>query len=544
MIKASIILAAALCAARLLCRRSAAERHIFWTAAIGSAALLPLLAPFLPQWQPELVGRVAAVLPAISQTAAPQISAYGTGVVVHAEGIQPARSLNHILLATWLVGATIAILILIAAVLRLKWVAARAQCVSNPRLTKAAGDLSRALGLKRPVRILESSQASMPVTWGFLRPQVLLPASAAEWSEERLRVVLAHELAHVHRLDWLVQLLAETVRAVYWFNPLFWIASSRLHRESEQACDDAVVNLGVDGRDYATHLLELARALRASDQRWLPALAMARRPDLERRLVAIVNSTLNRRSVTRKRTFVVMIAAFCLAVPLAAMRAPARQAVPAIQRVPIGGLPPVAEAPGSMQTPPEVVVYATPPLYSDEARRRGIEGVVTAEVHVDANGKVSGLRVVKGLGFGLDQNALLAVRDWQFVPGKRDGSPVEMTTRVDVEFSLRNEELNEIIANDMAHRVGPDVSPPRIIYRVEPEYSESAKGERLTGTVVLDLMIREDGTPNVLRVVRSLRSDLDENAINALEQWRLSPAMKDGMPVKVRVNVEVNFNLK
>jgi len=121
---------------------------------------------------------------------------------------------------------------------------------------------------------------------------------------------------------------------------------------------------------------------------------------------------------------------------------------------------------------------------------------------------------------------------------------VEMTTRVDVEFNLRNEELNEIIANDMAHRVGPDVSPPRIIYRVEPEYSEGAKAEQITGTVVLDLMIREDGVPNVLRVVRSLRSDLDENAINALEQWRLSPAMKDGMPVKVRVNVEVHFNLK
>ena len=96
----------------------------------------------------------------------------------------------------------------------------------------------------------------------------------------------------------------------------------------------------------------------------------------------------------------------------------------------------------------------------------------------------------------------------------------------------------------MAHRVGPDVSPPRIIYRVEPEYSESAKAEQITGTVVLDLMIREDGVPNVLRVVRSVRSDLDENAINALEQWRLSPAMKDGMPVKVRVNVEVHFNLK
>jgi len=544
MIKASLILAAAFCVARLFCRRSAAERHILWAAAIGSAALLPLLASFLPPWQPELVSRVAAVLPAISRNAAPQVSTFGTEVVVHAEGIPPARSLAYLLSAIWFAGAIISTTLLIAAIFRLKRFAARAQCAPDPRWTRVATDLSRALGLKRTVRVLESCHASMPVTWGFLRPQVFLPASAAEWSDERLRVVLAHELAHVYRFDWLVQLLAEIVRALYWFNPLFWIASSRLHRESERACDDAVVNLGVDGRDYATHLLELVRLLKGSDRRWLPALAMARQPDLERRVIAIVDSTMNRRTVTRRRIFAVMIAAFCLVVPLAAMRPTARQAVPTVQRIRIGELPSVSEAPVSMQTPPEVAVYSTPPLYSDEARRRGIEGVVTAEVHVDANGNVSGLRVVKGLGFGLDQNALLAVRDWQFVPGKRNGSPVEMTTRVDVEFNLRNEELNEIIANDMAHRVGPDVSPPRIIYRVEPEYSESAKAEQITGTVVLDLMIREDGVPNVLRVVRSVRSDLDENAINALEQWRLSPAMKDGMPVKVRVNVEVHFNLK
>jgi TonB family protein len=544
MIKASVILAAAFCAARLFSRRSAAERHILWTAAIGSSALLPLLAPFLPAWQPELVGKVAAVLPAISQTAMPQIPSYGTEVVVRAEGIQPAREPSRVLLAIWLTGSAVAILILTAAVLRLRWIAARSQREPDPRLMKTAAALSQALGLRRTVRILQSRHALMPMTWGFLRPRVLLPASAAEWSEDRLRIVLAHELSHVRRFDWPVQLLAEIVRAVYWFNPLFWIASIRLQGESERACDDAVVNLGIDGRDYATHLLELARFVRASSRRWLPALAMARQPDLEKRVLAIVDSTLNRRAVTRKRVFAVMIPAFCMAIPLAAMRAPARQVGPAIQRARIGQLPSISGTPVSAEIPPEVALYTTPPLYSDEARRRGIEGVVTAEVHVDANGKVSGSRVVKGLGFGLDQNALLAVRDWQFIPGKRNGIPVEMTTRIDVAFNLRNEELNELIANDMAHRVGPDVSPPRIIYRVEPEYSDKAKAEHLTGTVVLDLMIREEGTPSVLRVVRSLRSDLDENAINALEQWRLSPAMKDGIPVKVRVNVEVNFNLR
>src|SRR4030095_3846123 len=79
-------------------------------------------------------------------------------------------------------------------------------------------------------------------------------------TEDRIRVVLAHELAHVARGDWLVQISAEVVRCVYWFNPLLWMACTRLRYESEHACDNAVMNVGVESGSYATHLLELARA--------------------------------------------------------------------------------------------------------------------------------------------------------------------------------------------------------------------------------------------------------------------------------------------
>jgi TonB family protein len=213
-----------------------------------------------------------------------------------------------------------------------------------------------------------------------------------------------------------------------------------------------------------------------------------------------------------------------LALPLAAIRIPAAVALPA-------NLTPI----------PKVEQYTTPPLYSDEARNRGIEGIVTLEVVIGAKGNVERLRVVKGLGYGLDENALLAVRDWRFVPAVRNGVPVEAATPIDVEFNLRTAELNELIANDMATRVGPGVSPPQVIHRIEPQYSGARAANKIPGAVILDAVVPEDGIPKIIRVIRSLDWQLDEIAINAVKQWRFSPAMKDGSPIKVRMNVAVNF---
>ena len=139
----------------------------------------------------------------------------------------------------------------------------------------------------------------MLVTWGLARPTVILPEAARAWSDDRLRVVLSHELAHVRRGDWGTQLAAELLRAVQWFNPVAWMVCRRLRRESEHACDDAVLNAGVAGPAYATHLLDLARAYSVSRGAWSPALPVARPSGLERRVRAMLDAHLNRRPVTR-----------------------------------------------------------------------------------------------------------------------------------------------------------------------------------------------------------------------------------------------------
>jgi periplasmic protein TonB len=92
--------------------------------------------------------------------------------------------------------------------------------------------------------------------------------------------------------------------------------------------------------------------------------------------------------------------------------------------------------------------------------------------------------------------------------------------------------------------VGGDVSAPTVIYRVEPEYSEEARRARYQGTVVLQAVIRRDGKVDTIHLVRTLGFGLDQNAIEALKQWRFHPAMKDGVPVDSTLNIEVRFNLR
>src|SRR5205085_130395 len=110
-------------------------------------------------------------------------------------------------------------------------------------LLGASGALAaaaRLAGVTRPVRLLRSSAVPVPATWGVRRPVIALPAAAATWTPERLRLVLVHELVHVRRQDVMVEALLWLAGALYWFHP-----AVRLERE--RACDEAVLSTGARG---------------------------------------------------------------------------------------------------------------------------------------------------------------------------------------------------------------------------------------------------------------------------------------------------------
>src|SRR5512144_1062233 len=179
-------------------------------------------------------------------------------------------------LALWSAGTLIASTRLVLGAKRVAGIRRRASEVGE-NWTAISNELSRKLGLTRPVRLLFSGDVAVPVTAGLRRPVILLPEAARRWNEERRRVVLLHELAHVRRRDWMALLVGQAAAALYWFHPLAWSIRVQMQKDCERACDDLVLASGTRASAYAAHLLSIIRSLRISRQRALTAVAMAHR---------------------------------------------------------------------------------------------------------------------------------------------------------------------------------------------------------------------------------------------------------------------------
>ena len=285
-IKVSAVLLLALAGAVCLRARSASARH--WVLAVGvvSAGAAPAL-------------HVLPVLPAV-QVAPADAGVLGTAVASEAvAAVTRADVVGRLAVTVWLAGAVGSVAVLLVGLARLRWLRASSRLVIDGPWHRLCSDLAQSCGLKRGVDLMLGPLPGLVATWGWRRPAVMLPASGVEWSAERMRIVLLHELAHARRGDWMLQLAAEALRCVWWFNPLAWAVRARLRRESEQAADDLVLAHGVPAATCATHLVELARGLRKHRRTWLPAPAMARPSHLERRLSAMLNPHRNRRPMTR-----------------------------------------------------------------------------------------------------------------------------------------------------------------------------------------------------------------------------------------------------
>ncbi|HET7459172.1 MAG TPA: M56 family metallopeptidase, partial [Gemmatimonadaceae bacterium] len=220
----------------------------------------------------------------------------------------------------WLAGAAVVLLRLALGTLAVWRIARRSTRVSDPTWLALVQRTARELGLLRPVTLLAGRTHSVPLTWGIVYPVVLLPAGADAWSEERRRLVLVHEMSHVDRLDALTQLVAQIGLALFWFNPLLWMAISRMRAERERACDDRVIAAGTRASLYADDLLTIVRTLEQRTGPAFAALAMARRSELEGRLLAILDPSVRRERVGRRGALAVATTALALVLPLSALR--------------------------------------------------------------------------------------------------------------------------------------------------------------------------------------------------------------------------------
>jgi beta-lactamase regulating signal transducer with metallopeptidase domain len=333
-IKVSVILLAALALTSLLRRQSAAVRHAVLSAAVFCAALVPALSLVLPSWN------VFQITP-LSIIAAPEVPVPSLDLASVARSVAdsvpvplPKSPWRSELI--WLTGVSIGMLVLLTGVTRLIRITRSSQPLASDQWSRLAAAIAHDYRIRRRVGLLQSRNSSILVTWGVLRPKVILPVGAEGWPSTRAGIVLGHELAHIRRLDWMVQMTAQVLRIVYWFNPLLWIVCRRLRLESEFACDDAVISRGIAGAEYADHLLELARALNNPDRAWSAAMTMAGPSNIERRFKAMLNPEINRRPATRFTMGMVLGGALLLTLVLVAsnavVAAEPKTALPSAQR--------------------------------------------------------------------------------------------------------------------------------------------------------------------------------------------------------------------
>ncbi|MCX7774454.1 MAG: peptidoglycan DD-metalloendopeptidase family protein, partial [Clostridia bacterium] len=155
-------------------------------------------------------------------------------------------------------------------------------------------ELCERLKIKKNIRLLVIDREISPLTFGYLKPVILLPGEVQSWSKERLQLVLLHELSHIRRGDNLTQLVTQIVSALYWFNPILWLAVKRLRVEQENACDIRVLNSGVKPSTYASHLLDILRMYYSPRFLSEATNPMGRVCSTEKRIVSILDTAVSR----------------------------------------------------------------------------------------------------------------------------------------------------------------------------------------------------------------------------------------------------------
>jgi beta-lactamase regulating signal transducer with metallopeptidase domain len=463
----------------------------------------------------------------------------GTAPASIETGADPAP----ILLTIWLAGLVVNLAGLMIGFWRLHRTASRATVVHDGPWADAARVLGERFGVQTPVRLLQSDKPAVLVTWGLLTPKVMLPADAASWDADRIRIVLAHELAHVQRRDWIIQIGGELLRIACWFNPLVWLASSRLRLESERACDDMVVNLGVSGREYAEHLLALARQFGRARE-FVPAIAIVPRPSsLERRVTAMLNTRLSRRPVSRAMRLVTLAALLAAAIPIALFAQNTFATLSGSITDPSGGF-----LPGVTVTVVDGRRGARHEVKTDGTGRFELVGLPQGDHTLEAslpgfqNNKqpltMAGEDVVRDIRMriGTLQETISVTRAPREratpAPSRGRGASSRPACAPTAAAPLPNTRA------DGARRIGGQIRQPVKLKHVSPEYPAGSD----PGIVRMETVIDTNGRVSDVKILSATAPALALSAENAVRQWEFDQTLLNCVPVPVIMTVTVDFN--
>jgi TonB family protein len=189
---------------------------------------------------------------------------------------------------------------------------------------------------------------------------------------------------------------------------------------------------------------------------------------------------------------------------------------------------PAQEPPRSNVSPPRVLSKAEPD-YTEEARRARVNASVTVKLIVRPDGKASDIRVVRAAGFGLDENAIECVGNWQFAPGTKDGKALSVAATIEVNFRLLAKD-NEGQHARLTFTLPSGFGRPELVKgTIPPNPGSSDPDQRFR----IGLTVDSKGRPENLAIIETTDPEWADRALHELEGWRFVPASVNGQPAAV-----------
>jgi TonB family protein len=377
----------------------------FWQAIAGASLMLPLLQPLADHDDGVLSSAAFASLVPV--------------VTIESVGATTTTTAAEWIVIVIMAGVSVKLLWLGVGVARLRGIIRRAS--ADPSLEPLLGDLTSTLQTSATIAITDDVES--PATVGVRRPMILLPRRVLGMTPAVQRAVIAHELVHVRRRDWLHTIAEEILCALLWFHPAARLIASRLSLARETLVDQTTILLTRNRRAYAEALLAFA-----NPQPHLPGVTpFIGRRHLSQRISLIAEEEV----MSRSRIVASLVTALAIAAAATASAAvtfPMTTTQSSTQ----------VYKPGDGVSLPSIVREVKPD-YTPEAKAQKIQGSVWMAVVVLDSGDVGDVQVTKSLDdkYGLDQQAVKAAKQWKFKPGMRDGKPVAVEVTIEMTFTLK-----------------------------------------------------------------------------------------------------------
>jgi TonB family protein len=487
----------------------------------------------------------------------------------------------------WILGSLVLLIKLFHGILSLGKIKKSLEEIHDNKILKILETAERSFTNHPRATACTSRKIHSPLAIGIFKPLIILPHGLyKKLNDSEIRGILLHELSHVYHKDQISGIMQRLASALHWWNPIVYALSADFSRAREEISDNHVL-LENDKKEYAECLINLAE--RTSLFSRLPVSTGMASPHfpLRDRVKNILSKERIMETTLKKSTvWIIVLASLFILGITSGHRLIFAAAEKAIQEEPrsekakevkpktapspaptakaeslaLGKTVPAPQEKSEKADKPKAaeriivkpkLVKKVDPVYPDEAKKEGIEGVVVVEGLTDENGKVVDAKILKAAHELLNKAAVAAVKQWEYRPFIINGKPIpiEFTTTMRFKLDEKDETITseeDVLSGFDANAVIdlPDDVELKLIKRVEPKYPREALKKLIGGKVVLEALIDKEGNVVDAKVIESEHGILNDAAIAAVKQWKYEPYKKNGVQKKIRYKITLNFKVR